>query len=63
MEIEPYEGQKGYCYTVTNKQIRKHPQRSVVNIFERLESTLEFLDRFQTPEEKERMHKICKGEF
>lgn len=63
MDIEPIENQKGFYYTVTDEQIREHQQRSVAEIFEWLESTLEFIYRFQTPEERERMHKIKKGEF
>ena len=63
MEIEPEENQKGFYYTVTDEQIREHQQRTVKQIFEWLESTLEFIHRFQTPEERERMNKIRKGEF
>ena len=63
MDIEPVENQKGFYYFVTDEQIREHQQRSVAEIFEWLESTLEFIYRFQTPEERERMHKIRRGEF
>jgi hypothetical protein len=63
MEIEPQEGQKGFYYSVTDEQIREHQQRTTNEIFEWLETTLEFIYRFQTPEERERMNKIRKGEF
>lgn len=55
--------QKGFHYTVTDEQIRQHRQRTVAEIFEWLETTNEFLYNFQTPEERERMHKIRKGEY
>ena len=63
MDIEPQENQKGFYYSVTDEQIREHQQRSVKEIFEWLESTLEFIYRFQTPRERERMNKIRRGEF
>lgn len=55
--------QKGFYYTVTDEQIKEHRQRSVKEIFEWLESTNEFLWKFQTPVERERMMKIRKGEY
>jgi hypothetical protein len=53
-EMKKDSGQKqiGFYYTVSDKEI-----------FEWLESTNEFLWRFQTPVEKERMRKIRKGEY
>ncbi len=54
---------KGFYYEVTDEQIRMHQSRSVDEIFEWLESTNQFLNEFMTPEEKERMHKIRKGEY
>ena len=63
METNKPERQIGFHYTVTDEQIRQHRQRTVAEIFEWLETTNEFLYRFQTPTERERMHKIRKGEF
>lgn len=63
MEIEPKEGQKGFYYSVTDEQIREHQQRTVAEVFEWLESTLQFVYKMQTPEERERMNKIRRGEF
>lgn len=63
MEIEPQESQKGFYYTVSDEQISEHRQRTVKQVFEWLESTLEFIHRLQTPHERDRMHKIRKGEF
>ena len=63
MEIEPEENQKGFYYTVTDAQIREHQQRSMFEIFEWLETTNEFIYKLQTPEERERMNKIRRGEF
>jgi hypothetical protein len=64
-EMKKDSGQKqiGFYYTVSDEQIKEHRQRSVKEIFEWLESTNEFLWRFQTPIEKERMRKIRKGEY
>lgn len=63
MDIEPTKGQIGFYYTVTDEQIREHQQRSVKQIFEWLETTLEFIYKMQTPEERKRMNQIRKGEF
>lgn len=52
-----------FYYEVTDEQIREHQQRSVKEIFEWLESTNEFIYNLQTPEERERMMKIRRGEF
>ena len=63
METEPQQNQKGFYYSVTDEQIREHQQRCVKEIFEWLESTNEFIYNIQTPEERERMMNIRKGEF
>lgn len=63
MDTEPTKDQKGFYYTVTDEQIREHQQRSVKQIFSWLETTLEFIYRMQTPEERKRMQEIRKGEF
>jgi hypothetical protein len=57
------EATKGFYYEVTDEQIRMHRSRSVEQIFEWLQSTNEFLNRFMTAEEKERMNKIRKGAY
>lgn len=54
---------KGYRYFVTDEQIREHQQRSVLEILEWIESTNEFLYRFQTPEARAYWMKIRKGEM
>jgi hypothetical protein len=54
---------KGFYYEVTDEQIKMHQQRSVEQVFAWLESANDFLHRFMTPEEKERMLKIRKGEY
>lgn len=63
MKKDNHQKQKGFYYTVTDEQIKEHRQRSVKEIFEWLETTNEFLWKFQTPVEKERMMKIRKGEY
>lgn len=63
MENEKPKPQRGFYYHVTDEQIKEHQQRTVEQIFEWLESTNEFLYKFQTAEERERMHKIRRGEF
>lgn len=50
-------------YYVTDEQIREHQKRSVTEIFEWLESTNEFLFRFQTPEARENWFKLRRGEY
>ena len=54
---------KGFYYEVTDEQIKEHQQRSIIEILNWVESTAEFIYRFQTPEERERMKKIKNGEF
>jgi hypothetical protein len=56
-------GKKGFYYEVTDEQIRIHRSRTVEQVFAWLESANNFLNMFQTAEEKERMHKIRKGEY
>ncbi len=63
MENKKQSSGKGFYYHVTDEQIKEHQQRTVAQIFEWLESTNEFLYKFQTEEERERMHKIRRGEF
>ena len=50
-------------YYVTDEQIREHQKRSVREIFEWLETTNEFLFRFQTPEARENWFKLRRGEY
>lgn len=63
MATKNEQSRRGFYYHVTDEQIKEHQQRTVEEIFEWLESTNEFLAKFQTPEERERMLKIRKGEF
>ena len=53
----------GFYYSVTDEQILEHRQRSLLEVFEWLESTRKFIYNLQSPEERERMEKIRKGEF
>lgn len=48
---------KGFHYTVTDEQIKEHQQRSVMEIFEWLETTNKFIYSIQTPQERERIRK------
>jgi hypothetical protein len=43
---------KGFHYTVTDEQISEHQKRTIPEIFEWIESTMKFVSRIQTPEEK-----------
>ena len=63
MKEERENNQQGFYYTVTDEQIREHRQRSVKEVFDWLESTLEFIYNIQTPEERERSLKIRRGEY
>ena len=63
MKKEKENNLNGFYYTVTDEQIREHRQRSVKEIFDWLESTLEFIYRIQTPHERERAIKIRRGEY
>lgn len=45
---------KGFHYTVTDEQIKEHQERSILDIFEWLEKTNEFIYRLQTPDERKR---------
>ncbi|MEO8148414.1 MAG: hypothetical protein ABI723_12285 [Bacteroidia bacterium] len=63
MQNKKQHPQRGFYYHVTDEQIKEHQQRTVEEIFEWLESTNEFLYKFQTAEERERMNKTRKGEF
>jgi hypothetical protein len=53
----------GMRYFVTDDQIHEHQQRSISEILEWIESTNEFLYRFQSPEARQRWMQIRKGEF
>ena len=55
--------QKGFYYSVTDEQIKEHRQRTVNEIFEWLETTNEFLWKFQTSKARERMMKIRRGDY
>ena len=50
-------------YYVTDEQIQEHQKRNFLEIFEWLESTNEFLFRFQTPEARKNWFKLRRGEF
>ncbi|CAN5463285.1 hypothetical protein BH11BAC1_BH11BAC1_02050 [soil metagenome] len=52
-----------FTYSVTDDQIREHQQRTVSEIFEWLNSTVDFIYRMQTPEERKRWQEIRNGEW
>ena len=45
---------KGFHYSVTPEQIVAHQKRSLLDIFEWLETTSKFVYTLQTPEERKR---------
>lgn len=53
---------RGFSYTVTKEQVEQHQKRSVEEILIWLQSTYQFIRAVQTPEERERMDKIRRGE-
>jgi hypothetical protein len=50
-------------YFLSDQQIKDYQQWSVAEIFEWLETTNEFLNKFRTPEAKAFNQKIRKGEI
>ena len=47
--------EKGFYYEVTEEQVREHCKRSIKEILNWLHETNIFLNKIQTPEEKQRM--------
>jgi hypothetical protein len=54
---------KGFHYTVTDEQIMEHQKRSIMEIFEWLQSANALIYAAQTPEERERTQKVKRGEL
>jgi hypothetical protein len=48
----------GFTYTVTDEQIAQHRKRSVLEIFEWLETTNAFIYALQTEDERKKMKEI-----
>jgi hypothetical protein len=63
METNPPRKQFEFTYTVTDEQILEHRQRSMLEVFEWLSSTLDFIYLMQTPEERKRWQEIRNGEW
>ena len=55
MKIEPKKENEGigYSYTVTDEQVKAHQKLSLQEICHWLDSTRNFVEKLQTPEEKE----------
>lgn len=63
MESNKSQKQYEFTYTVSDEQIKEHRQRSVTEIFEWLSSTLDFIYRMQTQQQREYWKKIRNGEM
>jgi hypothetical protein len=54
---------KGYHYFITEEQVLQHRKRSFAEIIEWLHNANEFLNTFQSKEEKELTRKLRTGEI